>query len=90
MHGVIHYNSDAVVEKFPILLVNGDEVARFHDKLTPMDIDRIQRHFKCPTIAIPEIAKERDSIETENLEKIMERLRLEADFKVYLKFKLTS
>lgn len=89
-HSVIHYNSDAmqrereptIISKQPVLISDGNEIYHTREKMTPIDIYKVQRFYKCPTLPIPEILKEGDSIEAEKMEIIIERFKLEADFKV--------
>jgi hypothetical protein len=87
-HSIIHYNSDAlqknseptIVSKIPVLISDSNEIHHVREKLTPIDVYKIQRFYKCAHIPIPEIVKENDSIEDERMGKINERFRLEARF----------
>ncbi len=88
-HSVIHYNSHAfssyfnsptILSKIPALDSDQNEINHPRDKLTPIDIFKIQSLYKCNTLTIPSIIKSADSIEEEKMEKISARLRIEARF----------
>lgn len=90
-HSVIHYNSDAlqkkdsehtITSKTPVLLSEQNEIYHSREKLTPIDIYKVQKFYKCPTIPKPNIVKMGDMIEAERLETITNRFKLEAQLKV--------
>lgn len=88
-HSVIHYDSNAmknrnngptIVSKIPVLISETNEIYHHREKLTPIDVYKIQRFYKCNTIPIPEIVKEQDTLEEDKMNKINGRFRLEAQF----------
>lgn len=82
---VIHYNSDALqnhqkptlISKVPILISSSNEIYYQRESLTPIDIYKIQKLYKCKTIKIPELIS---SIDPERAEEIKKRFRTEAYF----------
>lgn len=87
-HSVIHYNSDAlqktnrptILSKPPILISDSNEIYHKRDKLTPIDVFKLQRLYKCQTIDKPEIITDLNEDDTERADKLKKRFRIEAKF----------
>lgn len=69
-----------ILSKIPVLISDNNEIHHVRDKLTPIDIFKLQKLYKCSSIDIPEIVHENDSIEEERMEKMRQRFKLEAKF----------
>lgn len=87
-HSIIHYNSNAfkkddsptILSKIPALYSDHNEIHLLRDRLSPIDIFKIQSLYKCRTLTIPVTLKENDAIEEERIDKINKRFNLETEF----------
>jgi hypothetical protein len=68
------------LSKIPALVSEKNQLYSSRDKMTPIDIYKLQKLYKCQALTIPEVIKERDSIEEERVEKINKRFKLETRF----------
>jgi hypothetical protein len=94
-HSVMHYDSNffqknffkpTIVSKIPVLISESNEIYHDRDRLTPIDVYKIQRLYKCPTIPVPKIVTEKtgsmnvNDDDDEQQRKIKERFYLEGKF----------
>ncbi|CAF0843490.1 unnamed protein product [Brachionus calyciflorus] len=86
-HSVIHYNSDALqnankptlISKVPILLSDSNEIYHKREGMTPLDIYKIQRLYKCKALEIPDFITG-ISQDDERVEREKKRFKTEANF----------
>jgi len=90
-HSITHYNSDAlqlnkeiptILSRIPALLSDQNQLYIQREKLSPIDIYKVQKLYKCSLIKAPRIVKYEDDDDTEHeaLEKVKERFNTEAKF----------
>ncbi len=85
---MIHYNSNnfqkddgpTLLSRVPALVSDKNEIHAKRDKMTPIDIYKIQKLYRCEALTIPEVIREHDSIEEDRIEKINKRFMLETRF----------
>lgn len=66
-----------MVSKVPILISGSNEIYHNRESLTPIDIYKIQKLYKCKTISIPELVSDADPA---RMEEIKKRFRTETNF----------
>lgn len=86
-HSMINHQQSRPVnsEKPIVLLSDGNDYEADYsnrDRLSPLDVYKVQRFYSCAKIQIPDVMKAGDSIEAEMIETIQTRFKLESELKV--------
>lgn len=75
-------NNPVLLSKLPVLISNTNEIEFEREFLSPIDIYKIQRFYKCPTIPMPKIVNQTEQDVTGvGFEQIVKRFAIETMFK---------